>query len=232
MKQSIKLLGILIVILAYGSCKKKTSDTQPHLVSDYLKFSTTGLQYIKPPVNSYFIYRDSASGLLDSVVVTESSIEKKLHPEHLDTLPGWVSSVVTIPDHYYEELHLKFTKVIGSISENWLTLGASNIGSEGSLFGTPDSSILLSRWDKAYTNSDGLVCFYYPFLSSISTTISSITIQGKIYNNVEKFSYERPSVATDSTIRFNYYWVKGIGLIKREEVTTNTNHSWSLIRNG
>ncbi len=57
-------------------------------------------------------------------------------------------------------------------------------------------------------------------------------IEGKTYKDVVKFNFERNPVSTDSIIKFNYYWAKGIGLIKREEVTTHTIHSWNLIRNG
>ncbi|HZH65368.1 MAG TPA: hypothetical protein VEY10_10795, partial [Flavisolibacter sp.] len=60
----LKLLALFIVfVTALSSCSKDEKE---------YRLDRAGLKYIQLRLNQYFIYKDSASGRLDSVVVTES----------------------------------------------------------------------------------------------------------------------------------------------------------------
>ena len=57
---------LLLCILSLLACSKNNDEKQFNLDPD-------GLKYIQLRQDQYFIYKDSASGSVDSVVVTESS---------------------------------------------------------------------------------------------------------------------------------------------------------------
>src|SRR5690242_494363 len=70
------LAGTLSFLLALDC--KKSSDNKSETIQ--LKLDAEGLQYIQVDAGKYFIYKDSASGILDSVVVTQSQLENTYTP--------------------------------------------------------------------------------------------------------------------------------------------------------
>ena len=66
------LFAITIIITLFISCKKDHTSSQND-AKIIATFSPEALTYIKLPLNSYYIYKDSATGILDSVVVTTSN---------------------------------------------------------------------------------------------------------------------------------------------------------------
>ena len=227
--------GILITITS--SCKKQHPATH-RTFSNHLAFSVTALQYIRPSLNNYFIYEDSATGTTDSVVITENTLENILCPKHYDTLPVFFSNDVTvteIDDYYYQSLRLVYTKFVGNTASNWLSLANDDLHSieEFSLFDpSPDSSIIMEKWDSTFSIPTAYY-FGYPF--GTASVIPDIVIGQKTYHDVVNFHYEQlpnSSNDPDSLKSADTYWARGIGLIKRTEVTTNTTHSWSLVRKG
>lgn len=85
-------------------------------------------------------------------------------------------------------------------------------------------------------------CFFYPFNKNFVAGTGSHTckligfdstfvLQGKTYENVAKFFIDRDNTwgnnpsNTDASV--NYYWAKGVGLIKKE--STNNSGNWELI---
>jgi hypothetical protein len=72
MFKSTLLLSICLACLF--ACKKDTP-RKPATIEYIL--DPNGLKYIQLRLGQYFIYKDSASGLTDSVVVTESTFKKE-----------------------------------------------------------------------------------------------------------------------------------------------------------
>jgi hypothetical protein len=224
---------ILILALSLPSCKKNSSTpyVAPGLVlkSDYVKFSTIGMQYVKLPLNAYYIYKDSATGMLDSVVVTESLLEKKFSAAHTSifTINGR-SSPINFPDFYYDEFQLVLTKYAGTTTEKWLSMQGKNTDEVFSLYHTPDSSINLAGEFLGIPSS-----YYFTYRSPHPTVLSlsneiipSIVVEGKTYTDVYKVSRN----IAGNYDRY-YYWVKGVGLIKRVENTLTSAKTWTLVRN-
>ena len=95
---------MFIILLVFGalSCKKD-DPPQPEAVADLNK---EGLAYINLPVGKYFIYKDSATGIEDSVIVTTSSLEYIHEPAS----PGTNTSLGRSP-FKYQVFTLILTKI-------------------------------------------------------------------------------------------------------------------------
>jgi len=63
------ILGVTLLLL--GGCKKSTKDTPYYTINDEI------LSFVKLTTGTYYIYKDSASGINDSVIVTESTFQQK-----------------------------------------------------------------------------------------------------------------------------------------------------------
>src|SRR5687767_12575918 len=71
-------LVVCLLAVALLGCKKNKPPVGPE--PPYNQFPAEGLAYIQLPLNSYYIYRDSATGMEDSVVVVTSSLVKTFVP--------------------------------------------------------------------------------------------------------------------------------------------------------
>ena len=223
MKQIIALIVVTtIVAFCISSCKKDHTDTPAPFE---LQFSAEALAYVQLPLNKYFIYKDSATGTLDSVVVTESNIVKQFIPEHK-------SAGLLDPDRsafYYQTFTLKLTKYIGGIPQDWFDGNATNLTFTVTS-SNPATPLTLGN------NIGG--AFRYPITISSNpyqevNILPSVTIEGKTYLNVAFFS---DAIGLDITQpsyhKSTYYWVKGIGIIKREIRTSTSIKTEMLVRNG
>lgn len=216
MKKIIASMAVATSILFYlPSCKKDHTDTPIEV-----KFSAEGLSYVLLPLNKYFIYKDSASGTLDSVIVTQSKVDKIFSPVAKDTISNW-----SAPAMNTEKITILFSKHNGSSSEDWFygEAFAFSMGSES------DAPIILFEKDRL-TNTNKEVAFWYPFSNNV---LPSITIEGKTYLNAVTFSFANTLITTQPTYyKSTYYWVKGTGIIKREIRTSNSIKTDLLVRNG
>ncbi len=104
------------------SCKKSKVAREPI----YYQLAAKGLAYIQLPVNSYFIYQDSATATEDSVVVTTSSFEKLYIPCQggLINLSG---------NYYYQVFRLKLKASNSLPKEYWLS-GTATSKYNGEIF--------------------------------------------------------------------------------------------------
>src|SRR5436305_11433741 len=71
------VLAFTLFFLFALNCKK-SSDNKSKIIQQ--KLDEEGLQYIQLDTGKYFIYKDSATAILDSVVVTQSSLENEYTP--------------------------------------------------------------------------------------------------------------------------------------------------------
>ena len=180
-------------------------------------FDSTALTYIKMPANRYFIYKDGSTGALDSVYVTNSSVGGAYAP--ISSTPLFTYQTFT--------LTLMYASVNGT--QPWLT-GFANCDS---VYRSP----LFIDSDFALTNTQtNLPCFWFPFTSSGFSQYNfmpALSIEGIQYNTVHKFSATNGLQPTHlNYLQTTHYWVKEIGIIKKEIRTYNSIKTSLLVRFG
>lgn len=222
MKKKI-LFAISITTLLIASCKKNNADTPAAPIE--VKFSAEALAYVQLPLYKYFIYKDSATAALDSVVVTQSNLERILMPKYDCGNQQWCWN---IPAYYYQNFSLSLTKFTATSQELWFT---------GSATSQPFSTFLIAASDTSVLYFSGT--FFYPLVSNyqgIYTSenfLGSFIVEGKTYNNVLQFINVNTLNTSDPIYkRTNYYWAKSIGIIKREVTTGSAVKTDLLVRNG
>jgi hypothetical protein len=212
MNINIQRREIIVVVLFFfliSDCKKSSSDHRFD-GSIQLKLDANGLQYIQLDIGKYFIYKDSASGVLDSVVVTKSLLENKFTP----AVTG--GPFATYAAYNSEIFSLTLTKMDVNSETVWLEAQTSAALCCPSLSNNNEPVQMYE--------SNGALVFCYPKEDcDFVDLISSLTVEGKVYQNVIMVTG-----GTDGTSK--YYWAKGIGLIKRTE-TNSDNKTRTLIMN-
>ena len=201
-----KNLAILFMpILTLLGCKKNEVPNAPQ--PPYYQLATEGLSYIQLPVNSYYIYQDSATGTEDSVVVVTSTLRATVVPGQ----GGLFSGYSTYSSQVYT-LKLKSARS----TDFWFSGTASAGSSEIFSMSTFHNSLIYS-------------VFIYPLTDRF---ISSMIVEGKSYANIEKYEFDHQSTVATENISGVYYWAKGVGIIKRQIKTPGTIKTESLIRHG
>jgi hypothetical protein len=226
MKKNITYYYTLLVI-SLVSCSKSDWDridqNLSRLSGPYIStvnFYTPALEIIELPANRYFIYKDQATGSLDSVVVTQSMLETKFQAQTQNTLA-----------YSYSTYTLSMNKISGSAIQSWYTGFAT--------CDFPGSSTIISVIDSTFNLSNGstdLPAFWYPLASSGNLQYSNIplvSIEGNTYLDVYSFSATNGFQPTESNyLATTFWWVKGIGIIKRETRTFNSIKTSLLLRYG
>jgi len=203
-------LAIIIIASAFFACKKP--DTT---VTLSLAFSRKALEYVNPTEGKYLIYKDSASSLTDSVVVTKSKVSRLLYPES--------SNSITIPAHYQENFGLTLTKYTGTGYAEWLNANAE-LAFATLPFYTNDTSAV-----DLYEVAGGRI-FY---MRDTDMPSLSMVVEGRTFNNVVVMESDN-GLAISNPIykRTAFYWAKGIGIIKRRTITTGgAVKTYNLLRN-
>ena len=207
MKKNILMITIAtIAIYTITSCKKESSE--PALAKS--KLETSGLAYMKLAQGKYMIYKDSANGDLDSVVVTNSSIKELYSPSFTYNVLGFPA---TFPAYYYESFTLILTKYNGMLQSEWFN---------GST--TPPifyNNIVNDSFPPELIEPDKAIAFR----NMTNRPISSLTIEGKTYTQVLEHTWNTANKRT------TYYWAKGVGIIKRVITTNGVTKTQILIRN-
>ena len=218
-----EILFAIITVLLIASCKKDNTNTPAPFE---LQFSAEALAYVQLPFNKYFIYKDSATGTLDSVVVTQSIIVKQFIPEHK-------SAGLFDPDRpafYYQIFSLKLTKYNGATQQDWFYGSATNL-TFGVTSSNPATPLSLVEKDIGGAFNYPIIILSNPYQEV--NILPSVTIEGKAYANAVVFSYANGLDMTQSSYhKSTYYWVKGTGIIKREIRTVNSTKTDLLVRNG
>jgi len=203
-------------------CSKDTSlphPQYPRYGPMLVKLNPDGLAYVRLPLQKTFVYRDSAYGILDTVWVSKSQTELKLHtgimgssdPSCCGSFTGGTS------DYYYEFYTLELARRNGQL---WFRGIAESGGTEYSLY--VDSVIYRTDFSfKPYSGSLPLSCFWIPFQSSgqsmIYQTIPSMSVDGNTYTNVHRFTSTTGLNPSDPNFHaIDYWWVKDLGIIKKE----------------
>ena len=215
--KGILLLNVLMLSLL--SCKKD-APPQPGMYYDY--FRRDGLKYLQLNKGEYFIYKDSATGELDSLTVTSSILENLFYTTAYN--PGFTGPYDNFTYQFFTLRIKKFDEFTDSI---WFEgTAAASIGS--SPYHTSDTADIL------LTEPDQSIAFSYPAFSYADNfLIPSIIIEGKTYTDViEHVSYNGLNIGDPNYKKNIYYWAKQVGIIKREIITANGHiKAYTLVRN-
>jgi hypothetical protein len=224
----------ILLLCLFCSCEKDkaTDQTDP----TYIQFSADALAYVQLPINKYFIYKDSASGSTDSVIVTESEVEKLFQPK--DTFQGLFGPLY-LPAYYYQDFSLLLTSYSDTSQKDWFYGVAESAFPLSGNFQTSNSASLSLLEKNRSTDNPINYAFLYPLDTTIyspqekKSIIPSVIIEGKNYSNVEMYSEPNIIDSTDTNyLRTTHYWAKGVGIIKREIKTSNSIKTYVLVRNG
>ena len=214
------LFSIVACTLLFISCKKTVDEPAKKI---QINFSKEALAYVQMPVNKYYIYKDSASGKIDSVVVTKSTLETNLMPSQTYNILGLVGQR---PAYHYQTFTLLLTKVTGSISTEWF-YGNADAGYSAYIGASTD---LAGVW-LIERNRRVVVFDSRSFLIEHSKIIiPTITLEGKDYSDVVQFTNSIGQPSNQNYIADTYYWAKGLGIIKRSITTGNTTQTWTLVK--
>jgi len=216
------LFSIVACTLLFISCKKNVDEPAQVI---HINFSKEALAYVQMPANKYYIYKDSATGETDSVVVTKSTLETQLMPSQTYNILGLVG---LWPAYNYQTFTLVLSKIIGSTSTDWFS-GIANAGYSYFIGANTDAAgVWLIERNRSATVFDSP-----SFLIDHSKIISpTITLEGKDYSAVVQFTNSIGQPSNQNYLAYTYYWAKGIGIIKRSITTGNTTQTWTLVRNG
>lgn len=210
MKYFTRLILQVVILSTFIACKKDKTATAKYQLS----FSHRALEYVQLTEGKYLIYKDSATSQSDSVVVTKSKLETLFEPGQNGDLN---------PPYNYEKFSLVLTKYNTTTATEWFNGNARLV-----LYPLP------------YVSSDtGAVSLYEQdgtpafFFSESSQSNLTMTVEGKIYNNVvvtennSGVDINHPAYKVTA-----YYWAKGAGIIKRRIITTGgVIKTYTLLRN-
>lgn len=205
------LIACLSISLSVISCNKSTDAAPGSPASGqvlHLDFSKEALSYVQLPEDRYFIYKDSATGVSDSIIVSQSAVEDIYMPAQNNG---------DRPAFFYQKFTLLLRKANGFSEEDWVYATAQTNG----YYFTPASTyteLWLYEKDRAL-NTDRGVMFLHP-------------LKGQPPRSLTIGSHTYPSVARYETRSGLYYWVKDTGIIQRTIQTPASKQTWMLVRTG
>lgn len=193
------LMAAGLLSMIFLSCKKE------HPIPT-LKFSEDLLPYVVIN-NSELLYKDSATGLIDSI--SAASQFGTIY------VPPFNYNVVSHPAYNTEYCNLELTKFSGPAHSVWFKASGypiynsnnNNVESSADTFGI------------SMQEENGLTAFYLPH--SVSPTFS-IIVEGILYDQVVIITDEQggPDINDPNYIKTINYWAKGKGIIKRTIIKT------------
>jgi hypothetical protein len=205
-KQNAAYTTVILVLILFSLTQCKKSDP-PEEVLYTVIISPEALPYVQQPIGKYRVYRDSATSMLDSVVVTQSALEMHVVPKTTGT---WAVQ----PAFNSQTYSIILTKKNGSPDSIWF---------KGNAVTTLDypppilDTVPLRLWESGYINNDS----YYHVVAHIIPPVSSLTktVEGITYNDVYAY-IDEPGVDINHPgyIKRIYYWARGIGLIQRTTI--------------
>jgi len=207
---------ILASLIMLSSCKKDPPGEKPSTpVTDSAKFSRDALAYVQLTPGKYFIYKDSTTSSQDSVVVTTSLLSTVYYPPSSDAFFKYNAQI-------QEKFDLILAKFTDSDQVEWFNGHADAFcGVLGINNNCNSAAVDLME--------GGLYAF-----EGIYPGNFSVAIEGKTYNNVIIHDSWTPTVDINDPhyVHNIYYWAKGVGIIKRTNITTGgAVKTYTLLRN-
>jgi hypothetical protein len=202
-------IAILFFMLLLAGCKK---ENRPGITG--VQFTALSLEYIQLTPSKYFIYKDSANGDLDSVVVTKSILEM-----YNNTTGSINSGFFNFNCNYSQFMTLVLTKFTATISDTWF-------------WGFANACIYQNAVQAVReVNSSGSPI--HSIYGTEFTIIPSMTVESKTYNDVAESTATATVNITNPTYnKTTLYWAKKIGIIKRRIITMGgAIKTYTLLRN-
>ena len=218
--KTITVVILLFISFCIISCKKEYFNPNTFSVVTYT-FAADALEFVTIPVNKYFIYKDSASGITDSVIVVKNEVVNKFQGSTPCTGICWPG-----PSGYsYQEFSLTLKK-INPPSAIWFNGKASNFSINFFL----DSITGINMMDSLmpYCN------IWYP-LSDFDeyTHLPAYIVEGITYSDVHLFSRNNGmQPGQPNYLQIDTYWVKGTGIVQRRIIRQGAVATTLLIRTG
>jgi len=201
-----------------------SNPSKPALPDNHSIFAKEDLEYVQLPVNRYFIYKDSASGNTDSVVVTQSLMSDHYYPP----APSF-----SLPGVYYQEFNLVLIRI--NDGKIWFQGSANSTGgSYGPYAADSMDRVVFSPANDNIIADPTLnqTCYgFCDFLNDSSFAYyPSFEVGTHTYNDVFISTITNVYNGTDSPGYFKstYCWAKGIGIVKRT-VQTDSAITTSLL---
>jgi len=232
MKKIIFYCSAALVFLM-TDCKKDKPDAENYPPPN-VKFNPVALEFVQLPASRYYIYKDSASGITDSVRVIQSMVENYFHQGRAASTCGFLCYDPGEISYYFE----KYTLTIGLENKVWFK-GIANC----QIFFTPlifsllgHPAVIIDSNFILYDQQNNLSALWFPLaFSGVNqySLIPALTIEGVTYTEVHKFFTTNGLQPSDMDYQGTIiYWVKGIGIIKREIRTHNSVKTFLLVRYG
>ena len=163
--------------------------------------------YVELPLSSYYIYKVTATGILDSVVVTTSNSKLVDVPQYVGG--NCIIGPCTFPAYTSQEFNLRLTKFTSSSQQDWFNCTAD----------TKQPGGYLKSTDSAFLYLCG--AFKHPFRSERYDSVeivSSLVIEGRLYSNVAIFIKISGLDPTNANYQKTvYYWaLKELVLLKEK----------------
>jgi len=182
-------------------------------------FDSIGLSYMQLPVARYYIYKDEASGNTDSVRVTKSNLTW-----------NYRNAAGTSPALYHYTYDLTLTSFSAAPGQVWYQGRAACDSDYKNVNTYVDASFDLSN------EISKLPAYWYPFVSSGSNQYSKIPflpIEGTLYGDVHRFAATNGLPHSDPAYQASiFYWAKGVGIIKKEIISSQSLQTFLLLRYG
>jgi hypothetical protein len=220
MKNFIRFLPACLVVT---SCMKTQPVSTKQLPDVHITFSTVDLDYVKLPLNRYFIYKDSATGNIDSVKVTRSTISENYGP----AVPS-----LSLPAVYSQKYYLTLSNISDS-GKAWFQGRAWSVdASAGGSYGSdPMAGVRFFARDNLINNpdipeddnvnyaqlEDGYGFSSEPGINSGNQYLPSFEVDKHTFYDVivDTAFTHGDSTQFSGFFKSTYWWAKGIGVIKR-----------------
>lgn len=204
MKKSI-FFKLAFAILVISGCSKDldlTGGPNSNNTPKFSHFDSASLVYIEVPAGRFFLYKDSVSETIDSVIVSISEI-----------IPYSVGGIYGDPIMEADNYRLIFSNFLDGQPDSAWYSGIAGTEINKDLHVTYDSTYILSEGEGS------IPVFWYPFVSAGDRKykfIATLVVEGVTYKDVHSFFATNGRQTSEASYEAKiYYWVKGIGIIKR-----------------
>jgi hypothetical protein len=219
-------LTLLIIVFLGTKCRKDNTPPPTY----YLPQEVKDYMYFQP--GTYWVYKDSASGVLDSIIVTEANSE--MFTDMFDPPANKIS-------HIEERFTIKTYSFLDDYEYDYIAFARGNNCSTDYCAYVRREKIIPNNTDVPYTYA-----LFYPFtigytptaaspsVQSLSAKYDSLLVEGKYYKDVIEYYETKNSTETNQPTYF--YIAKNYGVIRKKIWVYNGSlgfwewRTWELLR--
>ena len=213
------LLGITLLLgVLFGNCKcKKDPDPTPSQPAVPLQ-DLKAYSYFK--TGTYWIYKDSATGVEDSVYVYADTSYSYYQNNGIQATGNYMYYVFKAHS-YYDSYNYYYQISEGNYSISTLENGVERIRTKSGDY-VGETYLMSNR----FIEGDHIGLYTGTGTTYFKSKYSNLVIESQNYNNVVKF-YDSQN-ASEYESPTNFYIAKNIGIVKKEIL--DTVRTWALVR--